>query len=1031
MRKFAFVFLFACIALPAIAAKRIIVDQLEQVLSAAHGRPDADIARQLSDLELTERLNPVKAAQWITALPGEDSRHALIALADASAFLDPPASEIPARPVPDLNEQRRMLGLTVAYVSKTIPRLPNFFATRETARFEDTPQLQKGDFFIPYQPIHRIGASSVTVLYRNGQEAIDTGSNKKPPPMTEGLTTQGVFGPILATVLLDAAQSKLGWSRWEQGPSGTRAVFSYAVPKEKSRYEVSYCCVAAQAATNAANVHPFRRIVGYHGEMTLDPATGTILRLIVEADMKPTDPVVKAAIMVEYGPVEIGGKTYFCPVKSVSSALAQTVQLDPDYKFALANQLQPLKNSLSDVAFEDYHVFRAEARVLAADAEDKAPALPSLSSANSTGSETAGSPLDNNASASASAPAPAPPAPASATPHASATAVASPPIPSPEPAIPEITVADATTVPDAPSNLHPNPNDTGFILRTTARLVDVGVVAYDKKGHPVADLKPEDFELYDDGRKQEISFFGQAAQSSVSQPAEAQQTASDAGEPDYTNRPAVGPAGQPHPSAAESNATILLIDSANLAWGDLSYARAEMLRFLKTLPAGNQVGLYILRSLSFQAIAEPTADHGPVIDKLAHWMPTAQDLARAQGEEQRNRQQFDYMHSKFDLTSVNGNGNTDPNNFASGNMQAQAAASPPDANLRSMGSNPERDVLSIFTGLARHVAAIPGHKNLVWVSSDNVLADWNIQAAARQDKGSRFIDPLALRAQEALNDAHTSIYPLDASQLEAGGIAADLGTRNVLVMGESDRDKATAALGDAAPGMKPGRAAAEMQQDTHPIQGAFRDLAEATGGRAFRRSSGIASELNSVVDDGRATWLLAFRPDQPADDKYHLITIKLNGRRDVTLHYRTGYQYNKEPATLKDRFRQAIWQPSDVTEIALTAKPVPAANGGTLKLNIAATDLDLAQQGNLWSDKLDIFLVQRDDEGLHAEVTGQSLGLRLKPETYQRLLHEGIPFEVKVAARLGTGSVRIFAVDENSGRIGSVTVPAAHFAPKP
>jgi len=1029
MHKAALFLLLGLFPLPASAAKRITVEQLELVLSAAHGRPDDEVARQLSALELIERFNSVKEARWIAVLPGEDSRHALTALADASAFLDPPASEIPAQPAPDLAEQRRMLALTVTYVGKTIPTLPNFFATRETDRFEDTPQLQKDDFFVPYQPLHRIGASSATVLYRSGQEAIDTGASRKPPPMTEGLTTQGVFGPILATVLLDAAQSKLDWSHWEQDPSGTSAVFAFTVPKEKSRYQVSYCCVAAEAATNAANVHPFRRIVGYHGEMSIDPATGTILRLVVEADMKQTDPVVKAAIMVEYGPEEIGGKTYFCPVKSVSSALAQTVQLDPVYKFPLANQLQPLKNSLSDVAFENYHVFRAEAHVLAGEVEGLALALPTAGVESATG-ETAGSPSE---AASASAPAPAESMPSGAAPPpavASETGVAAPPIPSPEPTLHEITVTDAAAVPDVPSNVHPPAGQTGFTLRTTARLVDVGVVAFDKKGRPVTDLKPEDFEIYDNGRKQEIHFFGQAAQTSAPPSAAAQQSDSDASGPVYSNRPVVEPTAQPRPSAAESNATILLIDAANLAWGDLSYARQEMLRFLKTLPDGNPVGLYILRSLSFQALAEPTADHALVTDKLARWMPTAQDLSRAQGEEQRSRQQFDYVHSRYDLAGVNGNSNTDPSNFVSGKGAAAQAAAPTDSKLQSLGSNPERDVLSILPGLARHMAAIPGHKNLVWVSSDNALADWSNQAVARQDKGSKFIDLLALSAQEALNDAHASIYPLDASQLEAGGIAADLGTRNVLPVGFSDRDKQLKDFG-AAPGMKPGRDTAQMQQDTHPIQGAFRDLAEATGGRAFRRSGGIANELDSVVDDGRATWLLAFTPDQPADDKYHLITVKLTGRRDITLRYRTGYQYNKEPATLKDRFRQAVWQPRDITEIALTASSVPAAKGSILKLNIAATDLDLAQQGDLWSDKVDVFLIQRDDAGLHAEVSGQSLGLNLKPATYQRLLREGVPFEAKVQLRPDSGSIRVVVVDENSGRMGSVTIPATDFGARP
>lgn len=1047
MRKFAFLFLIGLIALPAHGAKRTTVDQLKQIVETAKSKPDADIAHQLSDLELTERLSPAVLAALEANLSGESSRQALIALADTSAFLDPPAAEIPAKPAPDFAEQRRMLALTVTYVGKTIPQLPNFLATREINQFEDTPQLLNAGFLVPYQPLHRIAATSATVFYRDGQEGIDTGASKKPPPrIREGLDTKGVFGPILATVLLDAAQSKLAWSRWEQSATGQQAVFSFTVPKEKSHYEVTYCCVAEESATVVANIHPFRRIVGYHGDMTIDPATGTILRLRVEADLNPTDPVVKAAILVEYGPVEIGGKTYFCPVKSISKALAQSVQLDPNFKFPLANELQPLKNSLSDVSFEQYHLFRADARILTDEAAGGAPALAPLGSADATASAAteparANAGLAETASATASTTGPVAasesgPGSSSATPQPvpESTAAATP-IPPSEAAIPEIVVSDANTIPDAPTLSHRTEPETGFTLRTTTRLVDVGVVAYDKKGHPVTDLKPEDFEIYDNGRKQNVSYVGQAGHTAAIAATAIQPPAADSGEPFYTNRPALQPSGQPRSSAGDGNATILLIDAANVAWGDLSYARQEMLHFLKELPAGNPVGLYILRSLSFQTLTEPTADHALLIDKLTHWMPTAQDLSRAQEEEQQNRQNFDYVHSKYDMASVNGNGNTDANNFVSGDStggaQAGAAATPPDPKLLGMGSNPERDVLSILPSLARHVAAIAGHKNLVWVSSDNVLADWSNQAPARQDKGSRFIDPLALRAQEALNDAHASIYPLDASQLEAGGIAADLGTRNVLPVGMSDRDKRMANMGDAAPGMKPGRDTAKMQQDTHPIQGAFRDLAEATGGRAFRRSSGIANELDSVVDDGRAAWLLSFSPDQPPDDQYHLITVKVTGRRDVTLHYRTGYEYDKEPATRKDRFRRAIWQPADANEIGLTANLMPADKGATVKLSITATDLDLAQQDNMWLDKLDIFLVQRDDAGLHAQVNGQILGLRLKPETYQRMLREGVPFEAKVETKPDTGSVRIVAVDENSGRMGSVTLPASAIVARP
>jgi len=149
----------------------------------------------------------------------------------------------------------------------------------------------------------------------------------------------------------------------------------------------------------------------------------------------------------------------------------------------------------------------------------------------------------------------------------------------------------------------------------------------------------------------------------------------------------------------------------------------------------------------------------------------------------------------------------------------------------------------------------------------------------------------------------------------------------------------------------------------------------------------------------------------------------LAGRKDVTLRYRTGYQYDKEPATFKDRFKQAVWQPADISEIAVKAKPVTDAAGKALRITVAGTDLDLAQQDALWTGKLDIFMVQRDEEGLRAAVSGKTVGLRLKPTTYQRAINEGLTFDERLEAKLERGSLRVIVVDGNSGRIGSVTVP--------
>jgi VWFA-related protein len=1025
MRKRAILLVMSGVALQALAAKHVTVEQLEPIVTAARSRPDADVARQLSDLDLTERLSAARFAQWKSNFPGEKAQQAFVALADRSGFLDPPAAEIPATATPDFAAQRKIMALTVAYVGKTIPQLPNFFATRKTSRFEDTPQLQRDDFTIPFVPLHAIGNSSVTVSYRDGREAIESKNNKKPEPMSAGLNTVGVFGPVLSTVLLDAAQSKLTWKHWEQGATGIQAVFSYAVPREKSHYDVSYCCVAEQAATAVADMHPFHKVVGYHGEMAVDPASGTILRLVVEAELKTDDPVSKAGIFVEYGPVEIGGKTYFCPVKSVSLSLAQMVQLVGRYQTPVANQLQPLVTSLNDTAFEEYHLFRADTLMVTEDEAASVGALPPLGGKDAQSEKTedaivAPSTASPNRAAATEGDSVAPRV--LGTSQGATLVAGEQPLPSPPPALPEISVTESNGIPDAPADLPRAGDESGFTLHTSARLVDVGLVAFDKKGQPVTDLKPGDLEIYDNGQKQEIRFFSPAGTATPDQPA-AQ------GRPAFSNRRTAsdgsGAGAQP------GNVTILLLDESNLAFGDLTYAREEMLRFLKTVPATEPVGLYLMKSHGFQVLKEATTDHESLAAALAKWMPSAQDLARAQDEEARNRQDIEYVHSVADLLHTNGN---TPNGGSDSTMAI-------DPQLRSLGSNPSFDILVVLPGIARRLASVAGHKSLVWVASDNVLADFSDKAPSAE-RGNKYLEPLTLGAQEALNEAHISIYPLDVSQLEAGGVSASVAENNVQLaptanvqaqlaaLPPSEREEAEEALEKSQRNVFSGRLTAQMQQDTHPIQGTFRELAQATGGRAFRRASDIASELNGVIADGRAAYLLSFTPDQPADGKYHLLTIKLTSRRDVTLRYRTGYSYSKEPATLKDRFRQAIWQPMDASEIGISASTVSSAGGSTVRLNIAATDLGLAQQGELFVDKLDIFMVQRDDAALHAQVTGQTLGLRLKPATYQKVLHDGIPFDQAIGAKPETGSIRIVVVDQNSGRMGSITLPAAVIAEK-
>jgi hypothetical protein len=58
----------------------------------------------------------------------------------------------------------------------------------------------------------------------------------------------------------------------------------------------------------------FKKAVGYHGEIFIDPEKGTIVRAITIAEMKPSDFVHMELIRTDYGPVVVDGKEYEAPV---------------------------------------------------------------------------------------------------------------------------------------------------------------------------------------------------------------------------------------------------------------------------------------------------------------------------------------------------------------------------------------------------------------------------------------------------------------------------------------------------------------------------------------------------------------------------------------------------------------------------------------------------------------------------------------------------------------------------------------------
>jgi VWFA-related protein len=338
------------------APKRISIEQLQKILELDES--DAEKAKQLTGLELTERLSERRLSALYAIVHGKRTRQELRLLADASAFLDPSADEILAEPPPDQDAQEQMLSLISEYLGRTIHKLPDLFAKRTTVRYQETPMYLAGDTSQTYRPLHITDSWTTTVRYRNGFEMAEAKPPRRKPNEPE-LITYGIFGPVLQGVF--AAIDKNGgltWRRWEQGSQGRMAVFRYTVPLDKSLYEVMLCCLPDGDGTKA-----FQRYAAYHVDIAIDPESGVILRLEFRDDLKSTTPLTRSDIMIEYGPVEIGGKTYFCPIRSVSIVRGRDVGVIREWDEAFRTW-GPYGTMLNDVSFDDYHMFRSESRML-------------------------------------------------------------------------------------------------------------------------------------------------------------------------------------------------------------------------------------------------------------------------------------------------------------------------------------------------------------------------------------------------------------------------------------------------------------------------------------------------------------------------------------------------------------------------------------------------------------------------------------------------------------------------------------------
>ena len=353
LRCFAMLLPFTCPVIFLYAQSLVTVTQLQQFLTSkqAANASDADLADRLSSVALSEQLTPATLSRLLAQSEiGSKSAEQLQLLAFASIFCPPPRAELPDIPAPDSAAREKMIAAAVNHVSSSLHQLPDFLATRDTLSFANTSERSNGKHVKPKATMHIVRETRREIAFRNGREIADSNS------ADSGLATWGEFGPILKTVVSDSFVGRAIWVRWQISESGTLvAVFRFSVPIDASHYLVDFCCY--RKAEDDPMKYPFRARPGYHGELSVDPVTGVIDRITLEADLSDDDPVTSSRIAVQYGKIEIGGRNYVCPIRSIAVSEVHNHVMESVDKVGL-------EKNVNVVRFLNYHKFGSTARIL-------------------------------------------------------------------------------------------------------------------------------------------------------------------------------------------------------------------------------------------------------------------------------------------------------------------------------------------------------------------------------------------------------------------------------------------------------------------------------------------------------------------------------------------------------------------------------------------------------------------------------------------------------------------------------------------
>jgi VWFA-related protein len=537
----------------------------------------------------------------------------------------------------------------------------------------------------------------------------------------------------------------------------------------------------------------------------------------------------------------------------------------------------------------------------------------------------------------------------------------------------------------------PNAQDKDDIVRITTSLVQVDVVVT-KNGKVVTDLTPNDFEIFEDGKRQTITNFLYVSNLSNAAPM-----------PPVTatkNNNVSAPSPPPVELNTARRIMALVIDDLGLSAESINHVRRQLRKFVDEQMQSNDLVAIIRTGADIGALQQFTNDK-----RLLH---------SAINQAQWN------LCSRVGTTVF---------------RPVQPNTVPLTTNAGSTcGWESVRSSLSSLRFILQAMGDLPGRKSMV-LFSDSIPRQEQDIMLRDDDPGSQtdernYYGLLQRLAEIAIRNS-VVIYGVDTQGLQSAASTAADTVSNSNLKGGVDSQMINQQVNAIT--------RARMLEMIRRREGAD-VLSKDTGGFLVKNSNDF--KLDHIMDDQQGYYLLGYRPNtETFNRRFHHISAKVK-RSGLSLRTRKGfYGFTEDEA---NQMRQA--QSSKID--AVLVSPFRAHDIAIDLATIFAKDprLGLLLRSFLYIDAKSLTF-QDDGEGWRkvlVEMRGIIFGnngrpldeivvtptVRLRQSTYEQALRDGLVLRFDMTVkRPGAYQLRVAARDLVSSRIGSagqfVTVPDA------